>query len=141
MIITGVAASYEDIKNMEISKKMIIIGTFIGVAYAIFKKDLPGAVRGSVIMAAPLYIMAYAYMIITGKQGFGGGDVKIAFIYGLYLKNIESIAAAYFTAFILAGFFILIRKVINHRAENTVIPLIPFMSISSIVMYSLENFI
>lgn len=86
-------------------------------------------------MSAPLYIMAYTFMIFTGKQGLGGGDVKIAFVYGMYLRHLKFIHAAFFITFILAGIFLVIEKLKKRKTDNPGIPLIPFMSIGTIIIY------
>lgn len=81
-------------------------------------------------MAAPLYLLAFGFLLITGKQGLGGGDIKMALVYGMYLRHLEFIYAAFFITFILAGIFLLVTK-LKRKTENGRIPLIPFMSIGT----------
>lgn len=140
LILIGAVASYEDIKSREISNKIILTGFIAGSIIGIYDKALINAFIGSFIMAAPLYALAYIFLHLTGKQGLGGGDVKMALVYGLYLKYLTCIFAAYFITFILAGMFLLIyrfRK--DKKTENSGIPLIPFMSIGTIVVHMLQN--
>lgn len=136
---TSAVSSYEDIKKLEISNRTAIISLIIGVGVAVYNNNLFDAYKGAIIMAAPLYVIAYIYLAITNEQGLGGGDIKIAFIYGLYLKEAELIYAAYFITFFLAGIFLLIRKAIRSKSENSGIPLIPFMSLGTTVAYVMIN--
>ncbi len=141
LIFTAIFASYEDIKKREVSNELLIIGLIIGIIVAIYNKCFISALTGSIIMAAPLYILAYTFMIFTGKQGIGGGDVKIAFVYGMYLRHLKFIYAAFFITFILAGAFFLITKLKKRKTDNSGIPLIPFMSIGTIIIYIIENIV
>lgn len=124
---------------MEISNKTTIIALIIGAGIAVYNNNIFDALKGAIIMAAPLYLIAYLYLFMKGQQGLGGGDIKTAFIYGLYLREAESIFAAYFITFFSAGIFLLIRKAIRKNSENSGIPLIPFMSIGTIAVYIMTN--
>lgn len=145
LIFIGAIASYEDIRNKEISNKILLAGFISGGIIGIWDKNLPDAFIGSVIMAAPLYAMAYAFMIFTGKQGLGGGDVKIAAVYGFFLQCFELIFAAYLIAFTLAGIFLILYKILNRKRRNNYkksgMPLIPFISIGAISVYVIQNII
>ena len=136
LILTVVIASYEDIKNREVSRKTIFAGLVAGLIDVSFSKELMYALAGAIIMAAPLYIMAHLFFLLTGEQGVGGGDIKIAFIYGLFLIHANLIYAAYFIAFSSAGIFLLIKKIRgNGKIENLGIPLIPFMSLGTVTAF------
>lgn len=130
----AVIASYEDIKNREISRNILFTGVVSGVINTIFYRELVYALTGSVMMAAPLYILAYVFLLTTGRQCIGGGDIKIAFVYGLFLKYSNLIFAAYLITFSFAGVFLLIKKIRKSGdAYNAEIPLIPFLSIGTII--------
>lgn len=132
-------ASYEDIKNREISNKVIIFGTIAGVVIGLIDKDFLNAFIGSIIMATPIFLMAWMYMLIRDKQGIGGGDIKIALVYGMFLKSYILIFSAYFITFIAAGIMLIIKKIVNIKSGRwREIPLIPFMSIGAIAVYAIQ---
>lgn len=141
MVFTTIIASYEDIKKREISKEILLTGLLLGCITAIWDQTLPEAIVGSLIMAAPLYLLAFGFLLITGKQGLGGGDIKMALVYGMYLRHLEFIYAAFFITFILAGVFLLVTKLKKRKTDNSGIPLIPFMSIGTIIIYIIENIV
>lgn len=132
-------ASYEDIKNREISNKVIIFGTIAGVVIGLIDKDFLNAFIGSIIMATPIFLMAWMYMMIRDKQGIGGGDIKIALVYGMFLKSYILIFSAYFITFMAAGIMLMFKKIASIRGRRwREIPLIPFMSIGAIAVYAIQ---
>ena len=142
MILIGIIVSYEDIKNREISNKVIILGAITGVIIGIIDKNFIKAFIGSIIMAAPIFLLAWMYTLVRDRQGIGGGDIKVALVYGMFLKSSILIFSAYFITFITAGIMLLIKKLVNIKGGKwREIPLIPFMSIGTIVVYIIQSII
>lgn len=116
-----------------------MVGLLLGCITAIWDQAIPEAIIGSLIMGVPLYLLAFGFLLIRGKQGLGGGDIKMALVYGMYLRHLEFIYAAFFIAFILAGAFLLTTKLKKRKTDNSGIPLIPFMSIGTTIIYIVKG--
>lgn len=133
LTILCIFGSYSDFKNRVISKKLLIIGILDGIIIGFMENQILSTLMGGVIMAVPLYLIAYLYLLIKGKQGIGGGDIKIAFLYGLFLRSPVLIFYAYFMAFFIAGIFVLYKRIKGRG--NTENILVPYMSIGVIISF------
>lgn len=114
------------------------MGLISGFILGVLEDSLMKSIIGSLVMAAPLYLIALIYMRVFNRQGVGGGDIKIAFLYGMFLRIPILIFFAYFITFMASGIVILIMKIKGKSGSE--IPLIPFMSIGSLMAYNLLFF-
>ncbi len=106
------------------------------VSYLANIKFLP-LVEGNVISAlfgaflggAILLLVAWLSPFIFGREGMGGGDVKLAFFIGFYLGYY--VLVAFFLAFLLGSFFGLFLTVIKGWQPHREVPFGPFLSLAA----------
>ena len=89
-------------------------GTLIGVAVAL---QWPGGVReaifGVVLGSGLLWLLAWGYWKVRGVEGMGGGDIKLAAMFGVVLGWKLSLLTLMLAAFAgtLWGGYLILRKV------------------------------
>ncbi|MCL5125764.1 MAG: A24 family peptidase [Deltaproteobacteria bacterium] len=126
-----------DLDKMIIPDAISVNGVWLGfllsatgsIPYMDWKLSLYGTVSGAVI----LYVPAYAYRLIRGSDGLGGGDIKLMSMVGAF----TGIQGVIFTLFVasLAGCLVGLTGFIYRRiSANSLIPFGPFIS-SSAIMY------
>ncbi len=96
-----------------------------GKGIELFARSLAGALFSGVI-----FLLCY---IVTHHQ-LGGGDVKLAFLLGLYLNN-QRIAAAIFYGVLICCIYsivLLLRKKISAKDG---VPLVPFLQIGVLITF------
>lgn len=76
-------------------------------------------------------LVAWSYSLITGKEGMGGGDIKLMGMIGAWLGP-----RSIFTVIMLASFsgiiVTIILFVIKNKGKETPIPFGPFLSAGAI---------
>ena len=76
-----IVISIIDLKTMEIMDGPLYFGLFMGVIFLLIEKNFINTLYGIVI--APLI---FFLIIVLSKGGMGGGDLKLSFLFGLYLS-------------------------------------------------------
>lgn len=116
-----------DFKTMTIPNEFIIYLILCSIPYLIFIK---GYVNILVALGLGTFFLAIA---VLSKGGMGGGDVKLAFVLGLYLGFPQSILAV-FLSFILGGIagLILLLKGVGRKEA---IPFGPYLALGAVIAF------
>ncbi len=78
-------------------------------------------------------IIAFSFRAIRGKDGMGGGDIKLAFVLGLFL-GFPNIVVALYLAFLtaaIAGIILILWK--KKNLKNTSLPFGPFLIAGTLI--------
>jgi len=81
-------------------------------------------------VAAGLFF--YLLVLVTRGRGMGGGDVKLAFIIGLFLSPGQTFIAIY-AAFILGGLVALALLAVGRKKFGQTVPFGPFLAVGTLV--------
>jgi leader peptidase (prepilin peptidase) / N-methyltransferase len=90
------------------------------------------AVIGMLIGGGILYLIAWSYQIITGKEGMGGGDIKLLAMIGAFI-GWKGVLVDIFIASAsgaLVGVFLML---VAHKNMKYAVPFGPFLSMGAIV--------
>ncbi|MDD5286466.1 MAG: prepilin peptidase [Desulfuromonadaceae bacterium] len=82
-----VVITFIDIEHQIIPDEISLSGIAIGFALSFFLKD-PGwlnSLLGIILGGGTLLLVAYGYQKLTGKEGMGGGDIKLLAMMGAFL--------------------------------------------------------
>lgn len=74
-----VVVTFIDFDHMILPDKFTISGIFIGLAGALFspERSFVEALLGAVAGFGFLWLVAYLYLVFRGRDGMGGGDIKL----------------------------------------------------------------
>jgi leader peptidase (prepilin peptidase)/N-methyltransferase len=85
-----IAVVFIDLEHMIIPNSITLPGVVVGLAAALFGFSI-GPVRalaGILVGGGGLYAVAFGYRALTGRDGLGGGDVKLLAMIGAFLGPI-----------------------------------------------------
>ena len=107
----------------------LLVVIFIDLHHQIIpdKISLPGIVIGGGI----LYAVAAGYVLLTGKEGMGGGDIKLLAMIGAFLgwqSLLYVVFASSLTGSVIGGLSLLLQK----KDSQTRIPFGPFFSLAAL---------
>ena len=116
-----------DLEHQIIFDRFQIILLVLGVASIFFDKDFGwlSHVIGGVVGFAVFYLISWGFEKLCGKEGLGGGDVKLAGVVGLLL-GWERLLLGLLIATIPAAVIMLILSK-GKKVENRQFPFAPFL--------------
>jgi prepilin signal peptidase PulO-like enzyme (type II secretory pathway) len=135
-----------DIKYGIILDKILITLTGITIIYLLILNPQPARIAiqsvagGSLIVnlicgvLAFLFflISAFAFKLIRGKDGMGGGDIKLAFVLGLIL-GFPNIILALYLAFLTGGASGIILILWKKNLKDASLPFAPFLIAGTLI--------
>ncbi len=109
----------------------LLVSLFLG-------KGLFNAIAGLVLGGGSLLFVAWIYSFIAGKEGMGGGDIKLMGMIGAWLgpKSIFPVVMLASFSGIIVGIIFLIGK---NKGKETPIPFGPFLSLGAICYLLLQD--
>lgn len=132
--------AFIDFDTFIIPDRVILPAIFLSLGLLIFNLALssvkilpllPGPVFSSLVGAVVaflfFYFLAFISPLMFGKEGMGGGDLKLAFFLGLYLGYYVFVAL--FIAFFLGSLFGLSLIYFRGKEKKEEIPFGPFLSL------------
>ena len=156
LIVSGfIVIFFMDLKYGVILNKILLPMIMIIIFYLLILNPLPARIAmqsvagGSLIInlacgaSAFLFflIVALGFKVIRGKEGMGGGDIKLAFVLGLFL-GFPNIILALYLAFLTAavvGIILILWK--KKNLENTSLPFGPFLILGALICLFFGNLI
>jgi len=90
------------------------------------------AIIGVLIGGGILYLVAWGYQMITGKEGMGGGDIKLLAMIGAFIgwKGVLVTIFMASSAGTLVGFFLML---LLNKNMKYALPFGPFLSVGAII--------
>lgn len=128
-----VAITFIDIDHQIIPDVISLPGIAIGFAFSFFvplgwKNSLIGLLAGG----GSLLLVAYAYHFLTGKEGMGGGDIKLLAMMGAFL-GWRSILFIVFSASVVGSIIGVSLMIARGRDSKLAIPFGPFLAFGAIL--------
>ncbi|MGA1862417.1 prepilin peptidase [Deferribacter thermophilus] len=106
-------------------------GIPVGLIFGFIEKSLLISIIGGIIGFLLLFIPGFVYKLVTGKEGMGGGDIKLFAMIGTFLGYKPLFFILFISSFlgaVIGLFFIHIYK-----RRDYPIPFGPFISLASII--------
>jgi len=129
-----IVITFIDLRHQIIPDVISIPGIIIGLASSFFLHNitLMNSMLGILAGGGSLFLVAYVYQVITGRDGMGGGDIKLIAMVGAFLGW----KAAIITIF--AGSFIgsvigIIAMVLQKKDTKYAIPFGPFLALGAVI--------
>ena len=129
-----VAISFIDLQHQIIPDVISIPGILIGMAVSILSSNIKwhASLIGAVAGGGVLYLVAVVFEKLTGKEGMGGGDIKLLAMIGAWLgwKSIPFVLLiSSFTGAVIGGGSLLLAR----SGLQAKIPFGPFLSLGALV--------
>ncbi|MFZ3228723.1 MAG: prepilin peptidase [Pseudobdellovibrio sp.] len=129
-----VTASFIDYDHMILPDEITLGGLVIALVGAALnpERSFLDAVYGVLFGGGILWLVAYVYFVVTGRDGLGGGDIKLLAWLGALLgwKSIPFIVLSSSVVGSIVG-LILSRK--NEDGLKTMIPFGPFLALGALL--------
>jgi len=126
--------TFIDLDHRIIPDIISIPGIPLGVAASFFNPSLSylDSIIGLLIGGGILYSVAWGYALVTGKEGMGGGDIKLLAMIGAFTGWTGVLLTIFMASAIgtLAGLLVMLKSKQNMKLA---IPFGPFLSIGAII--------
>mgnify|MGYP000314927943 CR=1 FL=1 len=121
-----VIVSFIDLEHYIISNEVVFFGVIAGILFAFLEKNFMAYFLGAIL---GLFVMTLIYLFSRG--GMGAGDVKLAFLIGLFVGK-KLILLSLLISFVVGAFIgiLLILSKIKNRKDP--IPFGPYLSIGAV---------
>lgn len=127
--------SLVDFDHKRLPNRILYPGTVVGAlllaAGATAEDDLSSVWRG--LSGGAAYFAVLLLLALLARGGFGMGDVKLAFVLGLFaaFRSWETLAVAVFGAFVLGGLASLLLLLLTKASRKDAIPFGPWLALGS----------
>lgn len=129
-----VVITFIDLDHQIIPDVISLPGILTGFACSFFlpwfswKSSLIGILAGG----GSLLLVAYAYQLITGKEGMGGGDIKLLAMLGAFL-GWRSVVFIIFAASLVGSIIGISLMIAKGRDSKLAIPFGPFLAFGAVL--------
>lgn len=128
-----VVITFIDLDHQIIPDIISLPGIPIGLLSSLFLASLyfKDALIGALIGGGSLFLVAWGYQLITGKEGMGGGDIKLLAMIGAFIGW----QGVFFTIFVASASGSIIGAVLMLFAQKDLkfaVPFGPFLSLGAI---------
>ncbi len=136
-----VTASFIDLDHMILPDEFTLGGLALGLIGALLnpEREFLDAVYGVLFGGGILWLVAYVYFVFTGRDGLGGGDIKLLAWLGALL-GWRSIPFIILVSSILGSIIGLLISRKNESGLKTMIPFGPFLAVGALLyMFGLKS--
>lgn len=124
-----VACTFIDLDHWILPDKITLPGIVIGLASAFVVPDhsIVQAGLGVLFGGGVLYLVAWAYLALTGRDGLGGGDIKFLAMVGAFLGAQGAFITLVLSSLVgsLVGIFLMVAR---KQKGQSALPFGPFLS-------------
>ena len=128
-LITLIIHIYTDCKEQLLYDEISTILMIVGIIYAYYFGNMWDAVQGALASVAIMLVIYWA-----SRGGMGFGDVKLAFVLGVWLGFEQSLLCL-LLAFILGGVVGVILLLTGLKTRKDAIPFGPYLCVSGWVSF------
>ncbi len=130
-----VTITFIDLKHYIIPDVISLPGIAAGFtsSFVLTQPNYIDSLIGIVMGGGAFWMISYAYLKFTGKEGMGGGDIKLIAMLGAFLgwQSIPFIIIISSMTGAIVGIFFMLKE---KHGTKTAVPFGPFLSFSAIVM-------
>jgi leader peptidase (prepilin peptidase)/N-methyltransferase len=128
-----IVISIIDLRHQIIPDIISLPGIVLGILISLIFKDIKwyDSLIGVIAGGGVLYIVAEGYFLLTGKEGMGGGDIKLLAMIGAWMgwqAIPKIILISSFTGIIIGGTALLLTR----KGMQTKIPFGPFLVLGAL---------
>lgn len=129
-----VVITFIDLDHQIIPDQISLPGIIIGFAFSFF---LPwngwlNSLLGILLGGGSLYLVAWGYEKLTGKEGMGGGDIKLLAMMGAFL-GWRSVLFIIFAASLVGSVIGIAAMLIQKKDRKLAIPFGPFLAFAAVL--------
>ncbi len=130
-----VTLTLTDIDTKLIPNRILYPGTVVGTVLLVGGALIEGGPVVRALAGGALYFALLFVLALIARGGFGFGDVKLAFLLGLFAayQSWDTLIVAIFAAFLLGGVVSLLLVVFRIRSRKDAIPFGPYLVIGAYV--------
>ena len=124
-----VTLTLTDIDTKLIPNRILYPGTVVGLVLLIGGGLIENGPVVRAVAGGALYFVLLFVLALIARGGFGFGDVKLAFLLGLFTayQSWDTLIVAIFAAFLLGGLVSLLLVVVRIRSRKDAIPFGPYL--------------
>jgi len=129
-----VVITFIDLEYQIIPDEISLPGIVVGFIFSFF---LPGhswlnSLLGILLGGGSLLLVAYGYQLLTGKEGMGGGDIKLLAMMGAFL-GWKSILFIIFASSLAGSVIGLTMMVVQKKDSKLAIPFGPYLAFGAVL--------
>jgi leader peptidase (prepilin peptidase)/N-methyltransferase len=129
-----VVVTFIDLEHQIIPDVISIPGIAVGFVFALFIPQLgwKGSLLGILAGGGSLFLVAFFYQLFTGKEGMGGGDIKLLAMMGAFF-GWKAIPFIIFVSSLVGSVIGITVMLIQKKDSKLAIPFGPFLVFGSIL--------
>jgi len=129
-----VVITFIDIEHQIIPDEISLPGIVIGFAFSFFLpwQSWLNSLFGILLGGGSLLLVAYGYQWLTGKEGMGGGDIKLLAMMGAFL-GWKSISFIIFASSLVGSVVGISMMLVQKKDSKLAIPFGPYLALGSII--------
>jgi leader peptidase (prepilin peptidase)/N-methyltransferase len=130
-----VTLTLTDMDTKLIPNRILFPGTVVALVLLIGGGLIEGGPVVRAIAGGALYFVLLFVLALIARGGFGFGDVKLAFLLGMFAayQSWDALIVAIFAAFLLGGLVSLLLVVFRIRSRKDAIPFGPYLVLGAYV--------
>mgnify|MGYP001317651728 CR=1 FL=1 len=129
-----IIVSFTDIEQQIIPNIMILIGFIFGLTFSLTGVTIKfiDAILGFIVGSGSLLIITLISLLVLGKEGMGGGDIKLLGTIGLFMGWKMTLLTFLFSLYI-GGIFSILLLLLKIKKRGDYIPFGPFISLATLI--------
>lgn len=129
-----VVITFIDLEHQIIPDVISLPGIVAGFAFSFFIPQLgwKGSLIGILVGGGSLFLVAYLYQLFTGKEGMGGGDIKLLAMMGAFF-GWQAVPFIIFVSSLAGSVIGITVMLIQKKDAKLAIPFGPFLVFGSIL--------
>ncbi|MFQ5900417.1 MAG: prepilin peptidase [Thermodesulfobacteriota bacterium] len=135
-----IVITFIDLDERIIPNEISIPGIGVGLLSSLFLSDLTfrDSFIGAIVGGGILITVAFAYHLVTKREGMGGGDIKLLAMIGAFLGWKGALVTLFLGSFVGAftGIFFMIRE---GKDTKYAVPFGPFLAIGAFIYLFFGN--
>lgn len=129
-----VVITFIDIEHQIIPDEISLSGIVIGFLLSFFIKEPGwlGSLLGILLGGGSLLLVAYGYQLLTGKEGMGGGDIKLLAMMGAFL-GWKSVLFIIFASSLIGSIVGVSIMLLQKKDSKLAIPFGPYLASAALL--------
>lgn len=129
-----VVITFIDIEHQIIPDEISLPGIVIGFLFSFFLKghSWVNSLVGILAGGGSLLLVAYCYQLLTGKEGMGGGDIKLLAMMGAFL-GWKAVPFIIFSSSLIGSIVGVSMMLLQKKDSKLAIPFGPYLAIGALL--------